>query len=113
MKNLLLSHCHGATVHEGEALAGCKHNWICDECGCMCHAINGSAVPGLLATFQTMLDVLLNARNITQGQCNLLSTATEAEHRAVIERFIDWWNKEAVPLIDKVQRAEIAKTAGE
>ncbi len=37
------------------------------------------------------------------GQHNLLSTATEAERRAALDRFFDWWNYQAVPLLNEFE----------
>ena len=33
-------------------------------------------------------------------QHNLLSTATDAERRATIDRLLNWWNFVAVPILD-------------
>jgi len=30
-------------MHLGPFLAGCETNWVCDECGCMCHAVNSES----------------------------------------------------------------------
>lgn len=37
------------------------------------------------------------------GQHNLLSTATDAERRAALDRFFDWWNYRVVPLLNEFE----------
>ena len=56
---LYLSHCCGGTVHLGQALAGCEANWVCDDCGCMCHAIRRDAAPQLLEACRWTRDIIL------------------------------------------------------
>ncbi len=48
--------------------------------------------------------VLLRLGGECFGQHNLLSTASEAERRAALERFFQWWNGRVVPFLAEVDK---------
>lgn len=49
-----------------------------------------------------LTDVLLAWHRRVVTQHNLLSTATDEERRAVINRAIDWWNNDVLPILQKI-----------
>jgi len=51
---------------------------------------------------QALLDVLKAGGQVVQ-QANLLSTATDEERRATLERWFTWWNNQAVPAIEAAE----------
>ncbi|MGO9016715.1 MAG: hypothetical protein ACLQVJ_00030 [Syntrophobacteraceae bacterium] len=53
----------------------------------------------LIAASPPLYSALAQASEVFNGQCNLLSTATGAERRVVIENMINWWNNEALPAL--------------
>ena len=56
----------------------------------------------LLQQHRTCFKALKAAEQIVT-QHNLNSTATRQERSDTIARFIEWWNQQAVPLIDTLE----------
>jgi hypothetical protein len=56
----------------------------------------------IIAAAPEMLIVLQDAKTCFTGH-NLLNTATEEERKQTIENFLNWWNNQAVPIIEKLE----------
>lgn len=84
-----------ATRAAGDHLRPTSLNFITD------HALRAMIIT--LDGGSTALDVL-NVFRLGQviRQHNLLSTATDTERRATLNRVLDWWNHAAVPLLDRM-----------
>lgn len=56
----------------------------------------------LIAAAPELLAILEKAKGCFTGH-NLLSTATLEERLKTINNFLDWWNNEAIPVIEKAK----------
>lgn len=87
-----------------EAFAGTDQGLIIDEKTGENIAVSyDKANAPLIAAAPELLEVIEKAKNCFTGH-NLLSTATEEERLQTIENFLNWWNREAIPAIEKATR---------